>query len=214
MTALLVSGASGTLGQILLAHLEPAFPRIIAVSRSRPAGLRPSDTFISADLSTHGGIADACSAVSTPITGVVLATGIDSRRSLTDLADSDFDTCMRTNCLSQLRLLAAAATHRAAASPLPVAVISSDVVGGSTTATLVYAASKAALEDGARHAVADDEAMPLLLMRLPDIGVPMGTPRDTPRPEPAPAARDAAECATAFLTTPPPTPAVRMWHHA
>ncbi len=95
-------------------------------------------------------------------------------------------------------------------------VISSDVIGRCLPATAVYAAAKAAAEEAFRHAIADapDPGMALLLVRLPDIGVPMGAarlPAGAPRPEPLPVLGAAAGAATRFITS-PHRACVEVWH--
>jgi nucleoside-diphosphate-sugar epimerase len=48
--ALLVTGASGTVGTMLLPRVASKFRRIVAVGRTLPPGLRETDTFIQANL--------------------------------------------------------------------------------------------------------------------------------------------------------------------
>ncbi len=99
---------------------------------------------------------------------------------------------MQVNAWAHVELLRAALTSRTSAkfatndqqNALPVVVVSSDVVGGSLPATLVYAATKAAVEETFRHAAADlaPPGIALLIVRLPDIGVPMRSALRAPTP--------------------------------
>jgi NAD(P)-dependent dehydrogenase (short-subunit alcohol dehydrogenase family) len=197
------------------------FPRIVVVGRTRPSGVREADAFIRADLAVPTDIEAACAALSHPVRGVVLGAGVDSRAGLAAVTGPEFQQCMRVNCWSGLRLLSALSQPRTVQRrTLPVVVISSDVLGGSLPDTVAYAASKAALEEGLRHAVADfpSPGLAVLFIRLPDLGIPM-LRTDGTRPEPTPPPRSAVldvavERAVVFLLTPPPPGTVEMFSHA
>jgi NAD(P)-dependent dehydrogenase (short-subunit alcohol dehydrogenase family) len=205
--ALLVTGGSGTVGTALLPPLMRRFTHIVSVGRQRPIALRNTDRFLRADLASPSGIEAACIQLAGPIGGVVLAAGVDSRASLGALTTAELETCMRVNCLAQLRLLGVATALHTGSRPLPLVVISSDVVGQRLPGTVAYAASKAALEEGVRHALTDNSALTVLIVRLGDIGVPMiqvnGT-RPAHRAAPSDTLEDVIQRASAFLTDPPP----------
>lgn len=220
---LLMTGATGTVGTALLKLLRDSFPVVVAIGRRPPVVQRPADHFIRADLGDPDGLDAACAQVTrfaerAPVFGLVLAAGVDSRAGLNSLTRPEWDRCLAVNAFAPLRLLAAATARRTGTAPLPVVVWSSDVAGGSHPETMVYAASKAALEEGAQHAMADvgDPGLAVLVVRLSDVGVPM-TRADGARPAgggrvPDPALGRAVETAVAFLTTPRPRPGVELWH--
>ncbi len=196
----LMTGASGTVGTWLRDHFLPGWPpRLVTIGRTRPLRLRPDDYFERADLADPAATEFACRRIATgpSVAALICAAGLDSRAGLHDLDQAAFTRCMQVNCLAHLHLLRAATASRPAAptAPLAVVVISSDVIGQQTPATFVYAAAKAAAEEAFRHATADmpPPGAALLLVRLPDIGVPMhaatpgpSPPPRTPRSQPLP----------------------------
>lgn len=220
----LMTGASGTVGTSLLDHLEPGQPtRLVTIGRTRPLRLRPDDHFERADLAEPAAIDVACRRIAAgpPVAALICAAGLDSRAGLHDLDHAAFTRCMQVNCVAHLHLLRAATASRPAAPtlPLPVVVISSDVIGQQTPATLVYAAAKAAAEEAFRHATADmpPPGAALLLVRLPDIGVPMRAvtpgpplPTRTPRSGPLPVLSTAVQAITGFLRH--ARAGVTVWH--
>lgn len=220
---LLMTGATGTVGTALLKPLRSIYPTIAAIGRRRPALLRGRDEFICADLGDVVGLDSACAHVTRlagrgRLGGLILAAGVDSREGLHGLSGLAWNVCLTVNAYAPLRLLAAAVAHPGRRSPLPVVVWSSDVVGGSQPGTAVYAASKAALEEGARHAVADmgSTGAAVLIIRLPGIGVPM-TRVDGRRPAAGGRGPDAVlmravAAAVAFVTAGRPQPCVEVWH--
>jgi NAD(P)-dependent dehydrogenase (short-subunit alcohol dehydrogenase family) len=220
-----ITGASGTVGSCLTGHLGGTWPgRLCAVGRTRPARSRAGDTFLDCDLADPAATARAATrlAAGPPVTALVCAAGIDSRAGLHDLDPGAVAMCMQVNCLAHLQLLRAALAARPSpAAVFPVAVVSSDVVGKPMPATAVYAAAKAAVEEAFRHATADvpEPGLAVLLVRLPDIGVPMratapGTepPPRTGGQHPLPVLTAAAEAITRFVTTPGRTAGVEVWH--
>lgn len=220
---LVMTGATGTVGTALLKALRDSFPAVVTIGRRPPVPQRPADHFIHADLSGPDGLDAACAQVTSfagraPVGGLVLAAGVDSRAGLNSLTRPEWDRCLAVNAFAPLRLLAAATARRTGTAPLPVVVWSSDVAGGSQPETVVYAASKAALEESMRHAMADMgwPGAAVLLIRLPDIGVPMMR-ADGARPAgggrvPDPVLGRAVDTAAAFLTTTRPQPGVELWH--
>ncbi len=219
-----MTGASGTVGTRLLDHLEPGWPsRLVAIGRTRPLWLRPDDSFERADLADPVSTDLACRRIAAgpPVTALICAAGLDSRAGLHDLDHAAFTRCMQVNCLAHLHLLHAAVASRPATptAPLPVVVISSDVLGQQTPATLVYAAAKAAAEEAFRHAMADlpPPGAALLLVRLPDIGMPMrATTPGAPLPprksgsRPLPVLSTAVAAITGFLRH--ARAGVTVWH--
>lgn len=202
----LITGATGTVGSVMLPLMIREFHSILAVGRNRPTGMRARDAFIHADFAASIEVESACMAITSPVHGVILASGVDSRASLTSLSTGEFELCMRINCLAPLRLLDAA-VRCCDVDPLPVVVVSSDVLGDSLSETLAYAASKAALEEGVRHAVADAQSPGLAVrfLRLSNLGIPM-VRTDGSRPTPTSLATptvltSALKRAVAFLTS-------------
>lgn len=220
----LMTGASGTVGTCLRDHLIRGWPcRLVAIGRTRPSSLRPGDHFERADLADPAATDLACQRIAAgpPVAALICAAGLDSRARLRDLNDAAFTRCMQVNCLAHLHLLGAATASRppAPAAPLPVVVISSDVIGQQAPATLLYAAAKAAAEEAFRHATADlaSPGAALLLVRLPDIGVPMRatTPGPPPPPRipesrPLPVLSTAVAAITGFLRH--ARAGVTVWH--
>jgi NAD(P)-dependent dehydrogenase (short-subunit alcohol dehydrogenase family) len=220
----LMTGASGTVGTWLRDQLLPGrLPRLVTIGRTRPLRLRPDDHFERADLADPAATDLACRriAIGPPVAALICAAGLDSRSALQDLDHAAFTRCMQVNCLAHLHLLRAAMASRPAAptAPLAVVVISSDVIGQHTPATFVYAAAKAAAEEAFRHATADmpPPGAALLLVRLPDIGVPMRAatpgpppPHRTPRSRPLPVLSTAVQAITGFLHQ--ARAGVTVWH--
>ncbi|WP_433329847.1 SDR family NAD(P)-dependent oxidoreductase [Spirillospora sp. CA-294931] len=240
---LVMTGASGTVGTALLAELAPAWPgRIVALGRTAPApdlaipGKVEFERVDLVDPRAVGAIAEKI--VAGPAVGaLVCAAGVDSRSGLADLfgpgepnshsAAAAARVCMQVNAWSHLHLLHAAvrSAERGSAPSgrhrpvLPVALISSDVVGAALPGTVAYAMSKAAAEEGFRHAATDvsSPGISLLVVRLPDIGVPMRaiTPH-TPEPRtgherPGPVLAAAVNAIVAFVTQ-PRRPGLEEWH--
>jgi NAD(P)-dependent dehydrogenase (short-subunit alcohol dehydrogenase family) len=219
-TRVLLTGATGTVGSAILAGLlgRPGYA-VVAVGRRRPAVPGEPHQHALVDLADPAATENAARQLAAVTFGAAVFTaGIDSRQGLVRLAPAVFSRVMQVNCLSHLQLL----QHVAAASgldphrPLRVAAVSSDVLGGAQPGTAVYAASKAALEEGLRHA-AGDIALRLLLLRLPYIGVDMaetGEAGITPRPVPAappPLACEAAAVTLRFLASPDSQPCTEVW---
>jgi NAD(P)-dependent dehydrogenase (short-subunit alcohol dehydrogenase family) len=219
-----MTGASGTVGTWLRDHFPPGQPpRLVTIGRTRPLRLRPDDHFEQADLANPVATGLTCRRIAAgpPIAALICAAGLDSRSALRDLDHAAFTRCLQVNCLSHLHLLRAALASRPAApeAALPVVVISSDVIWQQTPATLVYAAAKAAAEEAFRHATADmpPPGAALLLVRLPDIGVPMRAvtpgpqpPPRTPGGQPLPVLSTAMQAITGFLRQ--ARAGVTVWH--
>ncbi|GAA0360260.1 SDR family NAD(P)-dependent oxidoreductase [Actinoallomurus spadix] len=184
---LVLTGGTGTVGDQLLAALATVWPgRLCAVGRARPARLPAGHDFLPCDLADPAATRAAAEhlADGSPITALVCAAGVDSRATLDDLTSDAFSACMQINCLAHLQLLRAASWLLPR--PLPVVLVSSDVVGAPAPGTLVYAAAKAAAEEAFRHAAIEAPApgIALLTVRLPDIGVPMRAAAPGPPPPP------------------------------
>lgn len=218
--SLLVTGASGTVGSALLTRVAGSFERLVAFGRTHPDGLCSTDSFVPSDFTCRGEPAIGPSGMYLLTAGVALCAGVDSRAGIGDLTDDEFDTCLRVNCLSGLRVVATAVTNAVPTAVLPVVAFSSDVVDRCEPRSVVYAASKGALEQGIRHAAADVSApaLAVLLVRLPDIGVPMQR-MDGTRPEASPGSPSAileraVERAAAFLVDPPEGGVVEVWTDA
>jgi NAD(P)-dependent dehydrogenase (short-subunit alcohol dehydrogenase family) len=219
-----ITGVSGTVGRCLTRHLAVAWPgRLCAVGRTRPPAWRPGDTFTACDLADPSVTARAVRSLTTgpPVTALVCAAGVDSRAGLHDLDPAAFIMCMQVNCLAHLQLLGAVLPARPPDAVFRAVVISSDVVGQPMPDTAVYAAAKAATEEGFRHAAADadDPGMVLLMVRLPDIGVPMRAAAPGPQPpprangqQPLPVLTAAAQAVTRFITSPHPDRQEEIWH--
>jgi len=225
---LVITGASGNVGQALVEHLTAAVPGPLhALGRNRPAGLRPGDRFDHVDLSDRVAAGQAARriAIGPPAAGLVCAAGVDCRAGLADFDAAALTDCIQVSCIAHLQLLQAVCHPRPApAAPpgaLPVVLISSDVIGNLLPATLVYAAAKAASEEALRHATADlpGPSAAILIVRLPDIGVPMravtGGPPPPPRtspPCPLPVLSTAARAVARFVCDPPAAGGVEVWH--
>ena len=98
-------------------------------------------------------------------------------------------------------------------------LISSDVLGQQIPATFVYGAAKAAAEEALRHAAADlcDPAVTILIVRLPDIGIPMRAAAPGPPPPRTsahcqlPVLSAAARAVSRFICDPPGA-GLETWH--
>jgi NAD(P)-dependent dehydrogenase (short-subunit alcohol dehydrogenase family) len=222
--ALVMTGASGTVGQALAEQLTASLPGPIrALGRTPPAGLRPGDRFEHADLSDPGAVTRAARHIATgpPATGLVCAAGTDCRAGLADFDPAALAYCLQVNCTAHLQLLQAVSRSRPApATAIPVVLISSDVIGQQIPATLAYAAAKAAAEEALRHAAADlgDPAVTILIVRLPDIGIPMRAAAPGPPPPPRTSAHyqlpvlSAAVRAVSRFICDPPAAGLETWH--
>lgn len=220
---LVLTGGTGTVGDQLLAALAPVWPgRLCAVGRARPARLPAEHDFLPCDLADPAATTAAAEhlADGSPITAMVCAAGVDSRATLDDLTPDAFNACMQVNCLAHLQLLRAASWLRSPR-PLPVVLVSSDVVGAPAPGTLVYAAAKAAAEEAFRHAAieAPTPGIALLTARLPDIGVPMRATAPGPPPPPRTAGQHpnealaaAVAAITQFITQKHTTRTEEVWH--
>ncbi|MGI5233775.1 SDR family NAD(P)-dependent oxidoreductase [Actinoallomurus sp. CA-142502] len=221
---LVVTGASGTVGTCVLDHLVPAWPgRLCAIGRARPPQL-PAADFLACDLADPAATVEAASrlAAQAPIAGLICIAGVDCRASLDQMTVAAFAVSVQVNCVAHLELLRASVRAQPAVTrPLPVVLVSSDVVGAPQFGTLIYAAAKAAAEEAFRHAAVDVPApgIALLTVRLPDIGVPMRAAAPGPPPPPRtsedrPSAqlRAAAQAITKFITADHATGIEEMWH--
>ncbi|MCO5973749.1 SDR family NAD(P)-dependent oxidoreductase [Actinoallomurus soli] len=219
---LVLTGGTGTVGEHLLAALAPVWPgRLCAVGRACPARLPAGHDFLSCDLADPAATTAAAEhlADGSAITALVCAAGVDSRATLDDLTPDAFTACMQVNCLAHLQLLRAASWPLQR--PLPVVLVSSDVVGAPAPGTLVYAAAKAAAEEAFRHAAIEATApgIALLTVRLPDIGVPMraAVPGSPPPPRtagqrPNEALAAAVAAITQFITQKHAARTEEVWH--
>lgn len=216
--AVVVTGASGTVGSALLPVLGRTGGPLVCIGRRRPEAMTEDGRLLRADLAVPQQVDAARGTLSGiaatgGVRAVVLAAGVDDRTGFTDVRSQDWQRCMMINAFAQLRILGAAATgHRG---PLPVVVWSSDVLDTNRPGSVVYAASKAALEEGVRQATADlpDPGLTALVIRLPDIGVPMDgvhcPDRDALTPRPLLAR--AVNAAVAFVEAPPAQAGAVQW---
>ena len=222
---LMITGASGTVGQAIIGHLQAAeSPSLYALGRTRPAGMQPRDQFHQLDLSDHAAVEAMAIRITgrALVTGLICAAGTDCRARLGSLDPAEFRECIQVNCLSHLQLLQAICQQPTPPGALlPIAVISSDVIGQKLPGTLVYAAAKAAAEESIRHAASDlpPPGAAILIVRLPDIGVAMqaGTrstppPRRTDAVRPLPILDAAARAVARFVAHPPATASLEIWH--
>lgn len=225
---LLLTGASGTVGTAIACALDAAgLGAAVALGRTPPGpGAPGSGGFWPVDLADAEEVAALAAGVAAgpPVRALVCAAGVDSRAGLDEFTARGAQECAQVNAWGHVSLLAAALSSRAraAAGPLPVVLVSSDVTGSANgealAGTLVYAAAKAAAEEAFRHAAADapPPGMALLIVRLPDIGVPMRAaapgplppPRDGGRPRPVLAA--AVNAITSFIRG--PRPPLEVWN--
>jgi NAD(P)-dependent dehydrogenase (short-subunit alcohol dehydrogenase family) len=219
-----MTGASGTVGQALLEQLTASLPAPIhTLGRTPPAGLRPADRFEHADLSDLRAATRAARRIAAgpPAAGLVCAAGTDCRARLADFDPAALAYSMQVNCTAHLQLLQAVSRSRPAPpAAIPVVLISSDVIGQQVPATLVYAAAKAAAEEALRHAAADlcCPALTILIVRLPDVGIPMRATAPGPQPPPRtsthcllPVLSTAAKAVSQFICD-PPAAGLETWH--
>lgn len=216
-----VTGASGTVGSALLPVLSQAYESLVCICRRRPEAMTGDGRFLRTDLGAPQQLDATCETLSAmaatgPVRAVVLAAGVDDHNGFTDIRSHAWQRCMMVNAYAQLRILGTVAMAAGQRSPLPVVIWSSDVVGASRPDSVVYAASKAALEEGVRQATADIPAPGLatLVIRLPDIGVPMdgvGCP-DRGALTPGQPLAHAVNAAVAFAEAPPTRVGMVQWH--
>lgn len=208
-----VTGAGGTVGSSACAFMGG--PRLV-VGRHQPSRMGTAELFFRADLAHEPGIRAACRAVTQlgsdrrPVNGLFLAAGVDDRTPVEELATAPWETCLHVNAVAPLRLVAVAARCPRSSPILPVVAVSSDVVTVPQPGTVIYGASKAALENGMRHA-ATELPIAVLLLRLPDIGVPMTGQARLDPPEPVPVLHTAVRAAVDHLTAPPAHAGVQIW---
>jgi NAD(P)-dependent dehydrogenase (short-subunit alcohol dehydrogenase family) len=223
---LVLTGGSGTVGSCVLDHLTPIWPGpLCAVGQARPARLPAAHDFIACDLTDAAAMAATVARLGDyepTITGLICVAGLDCRAGLEEVTEAAFAETIQVSCLAHLQLLRATVRSRPTAiCPLPVVLVSSDVVGAPQPGTLVYAAAKAAAEEAFRHATADipPPGVALLIVRLPDIGVPMRTAAPVPPPpprtgqdRPGPALSAAVQAITEFTTTEHAVGTKETWH--
>ena len=219
---LVVTGGSGTVGRAVLRALAGRWRGpVLAIGRRSPTGATV-DRFLEADLQDGQAVERACEELAVlqpPIAGLLLAAGVDCRSSLESATHQDYWHVLTVNCLAHLHLLAAGVPGDAGGDGPEVraVVVSSDVVGSSQPGTIVYAAAKAALDTAVRHAAADRRQLRILLLRLPDLGIPMTDVRGQ-RPavhgSASPALGRASRAASEFLLSPDRQDRVKVWTDA
>jgi len=174
---ILLTGASGTLGSQVLSTLRTkTLFALTTVGRRTPMGMRPKDVHLAVNFGEPQSvdqIAQQLDHEESSFRAAVFMAGIDSRQGSRSLQAAAFVKAMQVNCLAHLQILRQLVTSRSGPrSPLQVIAVSSDVVNSSQKATAVYAASKAALEEGLRHATSES-CLRVVLVRLPALGTAM-----------------------------------------
>lgn len=171
--ALLLAGSSGTLGSVLVREMEHSWQgSLISIGRRNSLPVAPSWNFLKADFRDQTAMERICAEIESmkvPIEAIVFASGIDCRSGIYDLDVEDFGEAMAVNCLGPLQLVRAA-IQRASGRQLRIWAASSDVVNSVVPGTVVYGASKAALEEGLRHACADELNLSVVAARLSELG--------------------------------------------
>jgi len=82
---LIITGASGTVGQAIIGQLQSARSRPLhALGRTHPPGLRPGDQFHPLDLSDHAAVGEMAIRITggAPVAGLIYAAGTDCRARL------------------------------------------------------------------------------------------------------------------------------------
>ncbi|MGD0601990.1 MAG: SDR family NAD(P)-dependent oxidoreductase [Streptosporangiaceae bacterium] len=173
-----LTGGTGRVGAIFLDQLVAAGWRVITVGRGRASAA--SWRHISWDLAADPP-PEAADLLGQDIGLLILCAGVECQETATSLQAEHFRTVMQVNCGGHLSLLREVAKgHRG---QWRVVAVSSDVVSGASPASLVYSASKAALEVGVRDAVADCRAdCDAVILRLPYLGWPMSSRIGEPGP--------------------------------
>lgn len=174
-SVIVATGVGGGVGARLVPRIFPRFDESVVIGRTQTKHLENVDRFIAADLATGEGLSSAIQEFPSEVDALLLFAGIDSRTAFLDLDIEEFHSCMMVNCLSSLRIFGALA-RKERQKPLQVVVASSDVVGKSCPRSSLYALSKAALEEGFRHALSEIRQTTVVILRLPDLGVPMAQP--------------------------------------
>lgn len=112
---------------------------------------------------------------------LILCAGVDCQKTATSLRDEHFRAVMQVNCGGHLSLIREVA--KACRGRWRVVAVSSDVVSNAGRASLVYSASKAALEVGVHDAVADCGGhCDAVILRLPFLGWPLSNSVGEPGP--------------------------------
>ncbi|WP_141575923.1 SDR family NAD(P)-dependent oxidoreductase [Actinomadura sp. WMMA1423] len=228
---LLLTGASGTVGAAIARAISAAgLGEAVALGRTPPWPNVSGARFWPVDLADPDEVTELAAGITAgpPVRALVAAAGLDSRARLGDFSPQAAAECMQVNAWAHVAVLAAALDSRVGTTggPLPVVLVSSDVTTGRSGSvaeagvpgTLVYAAAKAAAEEALRHAVADapPPGMALLIIRLPDIGVPMRAAAPGPPPPPRdgglprPVLGAAVNAITSFIRG--PRPPLEVWN--
>jgi NAD(P)-dependent dehydrogenase (short-subunit alcohol dehydrogenase family) len=205
--AVVVTGASGSLATSMVDAIRSACgTRFIAVGRRRPKWLSVHDLHLEADFANL----ESVDAVAVTIDGLgvrpwaaLFLAGIDSRFGIGEVEPAVARRAVEVNCVSHLMLLRRLLYGRRARNILRVALASSDVVGSPTPHSVVYAMSKAALEEGIRQAGADGEGRMLrtLVVRLSFTGVSMRELAERTAPPIITDVPDAESCDAAVAAT-------------
>lgn len=173
-----LTGGTGRVGSIFLAELAASRWRVITVGRGgAPAA---SWKHLRWDLATDPP-PEATEVLGKDIGLLILCAGVDCQETATSLRDEHFRAVMQVNCGGHLSLIREVA--KACRGRWRVVAVSSDVVSNAGRASLVYSASKAALEVGVRDAVADCGGhCDAVILRLPFLGWPLSNSVGEPGP--------------------------------
>lgn len=164
-----LTGGTGRVGSIFLNELIASRWRVITVGRGQAptASWRHVRWDLAADPPP-----EASEILGQDVGLLILCAGVECQETAISLQDGHFRAVMQINCGGHLSLVREIA--KACRGQWRVVAVSSDVVTSASKASLVYSASKAALEVGVRDAVADcDGNCDAVILRLPYLGWPM-----------------------------------------
>lgn len=173
-----MTGASGTVGRHLYTALRAGSrSEMVSVGRRALGDTDHPHRHVTVDFRDAVAVEKARCDLAVdgtgPIEAAVFAAGIDSRYGISLFDPLVAARAMQVNCFAHLQLLrgviADGASRRRA---FPVVVVSSDVVQRPTPDSVVYGASKAALEEALRH-VSADLPVRTLVARLAFVGTAM-----------------------------------------
>lgn len=176
MKTLLITGASGTVGGVLLERLSPLVGWVIAVGRRSPSQLPQHGVHLEVDLGRQEEVTalDGSLRRYPTIDTIVLCAGVDSGAGVTGLISPEFLRSFQINCTSHICLVEGL-LRKQQVKRLKVVVLSTSLLNRPEPESAVYAVSKAALEEAVRCLAVEDSgsALRAIMVRLPYIGVPM-----------------------------------------
>ncbi|MEC0665835.1 SDR family NAD(P)-dependent oxidoreductase [Priestia flexa] len=176
MRRAVITGASGVIGQHVYTFLKKQGFDVYSIGRTPPTTCSNSEKHFTCNFTKVSEVEKLKRQLRllTGVEVIVLGAGIDSYQNIHSFSEIIFEKVMRINCMVHLEIIQALTSVKN--NPyLKLFVLSSDVLSNLVPDSLVYAVSKAALEEGVRNLCTENDNVlkEVYCFRLPYIGVPM-----------------------------------------